>query len=229
MNAIIGHTGFIGNILKKNILGEYYNRSNIESMINKSYNIIYCAGVPSVKWVANKYPTEDMENIERLLKSLYYVKCNKFVLISTISIYDNESYGINRKNFEDNLIKKFGDKLLIVRLPAVYWEGLKKNLLFDMLNNTLVKEINACDEYQWYNVNNIKLDIENALSKKEQIVELYPEPISNAVLMSLFDKKFNFFDDCDFAYIQNIKPKNGYFKKSDEVIKELKEFINGYS
>lgn len=228
MNAVIGHTGFIGSILKKDISGDYFNRENINSLCNKSYNIVYCAGVSAIKWYANKHPEEDKKNIDDLFRNLINLKCKKFVLISTISIYDNEPYGINRKNFEDDLIKIFKDRLLIVRLPAVFGDGIKKNLLFDILNNSLISKINIKDKYQWYNVNNIKFDIDKFLDSDKQIVELYPEPITNKELISIFSKEIDIIDDEKNSYIQNRIPKEGYFYSSDKVINELKKFINGY-
>ena len=228
MNAVIGHTGFIGGILKKSVIGDYFNSKNIEDLKNKSYDTIYCAGVSAQKFYANRYPDEDKKKIDNLLQNIHGVKCKKFILISTISIYDDESYGINRKEFEKNLIDLFGDKLLIVRLPAVYGEGMKKNLLFDMLNNKLFSKINLHDKYQWYNVENIKTDINKIKDSSKRIVEFFPEPISNEILISLFDKHFEFISDMDSAYIQNIIPSDGYYYSSDIVIKKLKKFIDGY-
>ena len=123
----------------------------------------------------------------------------------------------------------FGDKLFIVRLPAVYGEGLKKNLLYDMLNNSLLKEINLGDTFQWYNVDNIKTDIDNFLEKNYQLIELYPEPITNKELIDLFDADFNVVNDKENVIKQNIVPKNGYIYSSDEVKKYLKIFIDGYN
>ena len=88
MNAIIGHNGFIGSILKKDIVAENFNSKNIKDIENKKYDFIYCAGISSLKWKANKFPEEDKKNIDTLLKSLKNVDCNRLVLISTISIYD---------------------------------------------------------------------------------------------------------------------------------------------
>ena len=34
MNAIIGHTGFVGGILKKSIDGDYFNRENIKNIFD---------------------------------------------------------------------------------------------------------------------------------------------------------------------------------------------------
>ena len=228
MNAIIGYTGFIGGILKKSILGDYFNSTNIKDIKNKTYNTVYCAGVSSIKWVANKYPIEDEININNLLEVLQHVNCNRFILISTIGVYDDNPYGINRKKLEDNLIKTYGNKLLIVRLPAVYGDGLKKNQLFDMLNDSLINKINICDKYQWYNVNNIKLDIDSNLNCEKNIVEFFTEPITNEQLISLFNKDFVVVDDIENAYIQNKIPKQGYLYSSNKVLKDLKKFIDGY-
>lgn len=228
MDCVIGHTGFVGGILKKSIIGDYFNRENIGNILNNFYDTIYCSGVISIKWWANKYPNEDAQNIKNLLEIIRNVNCNKFILISTISIYDDEPYGINRKKFEDDLTKIFGNKLIIVRLPAVYGNGLKKNLLFDMLNNSILSEININDKYQWYNVNNIKFDIDSCLETGENVFEFFPEPITNEQLISLFSKNFKIIDNDENSYIQNRIPKNGYLYSSDKVMKELKEFIDGY-
>jgi len=228
-DALIGYTGFVGNILKKDIIGDYYNSKNINDIKNKSYKNVYCAGVSAVKWFANKNPNVDMENIDILLKNIKTIKCEKLILVSTIGIYDNEPYGYNRKSLEEKLTDVFGDKLFIVRLPAVYGEGLKKNLLYDMLNNSLLKEINLGDTFQWYNVDNIKTDIDNFLEKNYQLIELYPEPITNKELIDLFDADFNVVNDKENVIKQNIVPKNGYIYSSDEVKKYLKIFIDGYN
>ena len=228
MNALIGHTGFIGGILKKNIVAEYFNRDNITEISKKKYNIVYCAGVPGTKWYANKFPEDDKKNINFLYNNLVNLECEKFVLISTISVYDNEPYGINRKVLENNLLDIFKNKILIIRLPAVFGEGLKKNILFDMLNGCLKSKINIKDKYQWYNVNNIKDDIDNFINSNQKIIELYPEPITNEELVSLFSIQFQVFNDSSTSYIQNKVPQNGYIQSAETVKKHLKKFIDGY-
>ena len=83
MDCVIGHTGFVGGILKKSIIGDYFNRENIGNILNNFYDTIYCSGVISIKWWANKYPNEDAQNIKNLLEIIRNVNCNKFILIST--------------------------------------------------------------------------------------------------------------------------------------------------
>ena len=179
LNSIIGYNGFIGNILARNqnhFLG--YNSSNIKHISEVEHNTIYCSGVQSRKWWANENPDEDWLGIELLINSLKNVNCEKFILISTIGIYENDSYGVNRKKLEDILLNMFGNKLKIYRLPAVFGNGLKKNLLFDMITNSLRNPINIRDQYQWYNVNNIMKDINENLHN-DNIIELFNEPIEN--------------------------------------------------
>jgi hypothetical protein len=229
MNALIGYSGFVGGVLKEKIKGELYNSSNIELIKKKNFDNVYCAGVSGTKWIANKNPKEDISKINILIDCVRHVKCNKFILISTISVYDNEHYGINRKNLEETLFEIFGDKLLIIRLPAIYGKGIKKNLLFDMLNNKIDLNINLLDTYQWYDITDLTKDIKKFLKNKYKIVELFPEPISNEILISLFNKNFKSYKENTTSYVQNIIPVDGYFYTKNKVIKKLKKFIDGYN
>lgn len=229
MDALIGYTGFIGNILKKDVIGEYYNSKNIKDIQFKNFNTVYCAGVSSTKWFANKNPDIDKSNINNLFDNIKTINCERIILISTIGVYDNEPYGRNRKELEIKLSKIFKEKLMIVRLPAVYGDGLKKNLLYDLLNDCLIKDVNLNDTYQWYNVNTLKYDIDNFLKKGISLIELFPGPITNKELLTLFDKSFDYIDDYENKIVQNIVPTNGFIYKSEKVIEELKKFIDGYN
>ena len=229
MDALIGHTGFIGNVLKKDVIGEYYNSKNIKDIQFKNFNDVYRAGVSSTKWLANKNPDLDKSNINDLFESIKTINCEKIILISTIGVYDNEPYGRNRKELEIKLSKIFKEKLMIVRLPAVYGDGLKKNLLYDLLNDCLINDVNLNDTYQWYNVNTLKYDIDNFLKKGISLIELFPEPITNKELLTLFDKSFDYIDDYENKIEQNIVPTNGFIYKSEKVKEELKKFIDGYN
>ncbi len=229
MDALIGYTGFVGNILKKDVIGDFYNSKNIKDIQFKNYNNVYCAGVSATKWFANKNPDLDKTNIDNLFENIKTINCKKIILISTIGVYDNEPYGKNRKELEIKLSKIFKEKLLIVRLPAVYGDGLKKNLLYDLLNNSLLKDVNINDMYQWYNVNTLKSDIDYFINEGDSLIELFPEPITNKELLSLFNQSFDIIDDHKDKVIQNIVPSNGYICKSEKVKIELKKFIDGYN
>ena len=157
-DALIGYTGFVGsNILNQREFGYCYNSENIEDIQNKTFDTIICAGVCSKKWWVNMNPRKDKMNITKLTNVLKSVKCNKFILISTIDVYDiknkvNEfvkpdllkvdAYGRNRYYLEE-FIRFHFENSLIVRLPALYGKGLSKNFIYDLLNpipQTITKE-----------------------------------------------------------------------------------------
>lgn len=148
MNALIGYTGFVGANLVNETYQDLYNSKNIDEIVGKEYNTVVCAGIRAEKFLANKYPREDLNAIQELIHRLKQIKCNKFILISTIDIYkeamgvdENTSidvkglhpYGSNRYYMEE-FVRNYYDDYLIVRLPALFGKGLKKNFIYDMIN-----------------------------------------------------------------------------------------------
>ena len=146
--ALIGYTGFVGgNLVRQMDFDDLYNSKNISQIENKSYDIIICAGVRAEKYLANKYPEQDLEQIQSLIDLLGTVRCSHFVLISTIDVYNNPSdvdedtkidettlhaYGKNRLYMEKWAAQKFA-KHTIIRLPALFGTGLKKNFIYDCM------------------------------------------------------------------------------------------------
>ncbi|MFQ5504898.1 MAG: pyridine nucleotide transhydrogenase, partial [Planctomycetota bacterium] len=86
--ALIGHTGFVGqNLQRQGSFDGLYNSGNIESIADRSYDLLVCAGAPGVKWKANQEPEVDLASIQRLIRSLERVAARKLVLISTVDVY----------------------------------------------------------------------------------------------------------------------------------------------
>ena len=86
--AIIGYTGFVGaNLVKQQSFDDFFNSSNIDQIAGKRYDQIICAGVSAVKWLANREPVKDRENIQSLITHLKQVKTDKLILISTVDVY----------------------------------------------------------------------------------------------------------------------------------------------
>ena len=147
--ALIGHTGFVGNNIAAHYrFDDYYNSSNIEDMKGKSYDLAVCAGIPSSMWMANHFPEKDLENINQLLSILKTIQAKSFVLISSIAVFSqlvsgcdetttafetNIAYGKHRRHAEEIIAPLFPEHL-IVRLPALFGDGLKKNFLYDLMN-----------------------------------------------------------------------------------------------
>ena len=94
-NCLIGHTGFVGSNLKNSALlsfDDLYNSSNISDISHKEYGLVVCAAPSATKWKINKDPITDLYNIVNLSNILKTVKVERFVLLSTIDIYDEPDY-----------------------------------------------------------------------------------------------------------------------------------------
>jgi hypothetical protein len=146
--ALIGYTGFVGSNINLSTYFDFqFNSKNIELILEKKYGLVISAGVRAEKFLANKYPENDLNGINELTNILKDLKTKKFVLISTIDVYDNpvdvdentiidkskcQPYGLNRIYLEEFVKENFLD-YLIVRLPALYGRGLKKNFIYDMM------------------------------------------------------------------------------------------------
>ncbi|MEY4513518.1 MAG: hypothetical protein RLZZ450_5640 [Pseudomonadota bacterium] len=146
---MIGATGFVGsNLLRQAHFDALYHSRNIAEIAGRHFDTVVCAGAPAAKWIANREPEADLENLQRLVASLATVRCHEFVLISTIDVYTaltgadesdpcdgaNHAYGRHRRWLEHQVQALF-DNALVVRLPALFGRGLKKNVLFDLLHD----------------------------------------------------------------------------------------------
>ena len=143
--ALIGFTGFVGSNLQMQYPFEhYYNSKNISQIEGKTFDLVICAGVSAVKWLANQEPIVDLENIQKLQQHLSTIKTQCFVLISTIDIYDQplqkdedslpdtsrqDFYGKHRYQLEQWVSENF-ENHHILRLPGLFGENLKKKPYF---------------------------------------------------------------------------------------------------
>lgn len=156
MNGLIGYTGFVGGNLDKTRYDMKYNSKNINEISGKEFNRVVCAGIRAEKYLANQDPEGDLERIKELITQIETIKCRQFVLISTIDIYKDpkgvdenskvdleglHAYGANRHYMEE-FVRQHFENYLIVRLPALFGKGLKKNFIFDMIHKipTMIME-----------------------------------------------------------------------------------------
>ncbi|KAB2715712.1 NAD-dependent epimerase/dehydratase family protein [Brucella intermedia] len=206
-SALIGYTGFVGsNLLRARSFDDLYNSSNIGNIVGKHYDLLVCAGVPAVKWKANKEPDRDREQIAALIDPLSKVTADRFILISTIDVYSNPSrphdeskdpfdpeaqpYGKHRLEVEKWATAHFSD-IMIVRLPALFGHGLKKNVIFDLLHDNQTDKIDPASSFQWYSLDRLWNDIETAGHAGLKLVNLFPEPVpTRAILDKLFPDAF---------------------------------------
>ena len=150
-------------------------------------------------------------------------------MISTIDVHNNkETYGKNRKKLEIFIKKNFSD-YLIIRLPAVFGQGIKKNILYDLLNNNQIFKINKEDKYQWFDLSLLYKEIQKLKKNNNynKIVELYSPPISNHQIIKYFPQfKINKKKSKSVNY--KVRPENGFYKDKKFILNRIKLFIKSY-
>jgi hypothetical protein len=191
--ALIGHTGFVGGtLLAAGGFTHGFNRSDFTDMRGAEFDEVVCAGIPAVKWLANKEPDQDRAAIGALLAVLETVRADRFVLISTIDVYPdpaqpldetavlaglpNHPYGRHRLEVEQFVASRFADHA-VVRLPALFGDGLKKNALFDLLHGNQVEKLNPAAQFQWYPTRRLPGDLVRLARAGLRLVNLVTEPV----------------------------------------------------
>jgi hypothetical protein len=250
MKLLIGNTGLVGQTIQKfEKFDEYFNSKNIELIknIKKDGDELFLTCLPATKWLVNKNLKQDIDNIYKIIELLSGPQYSKIILISTIDIYNDSplfvdetyspnvsklSYGNNRYIFE-LLIREFikADDLKIFRLPALFNNLIKKNVLYDLINDNNVNLINKNSTFQWYNLDNLFNDI-NKYSQEypnEVIFNLFTEPILTEDIINIFPKHINKVQNGP-KLMYNYQTKfGGYIDKKSNVLKEINKFIYEFS
>lgn len=243
-SAIIGYTGFIGSYLRTQIFEtcDLYNSKNIADIKDKHYDIVYITALPATKWLVNKNPIDDLNNILYLQDNLKQCTANTVVLISTIDIYSKdvmeqneddeeitkEPYGKHRYMMEQWTQTNFKNTY-IIRLPGIFGFGLKKNIIFDLLNDNNVNQINPFSIFQWYYLEDLWEDIQHLLKTKNRLCNLFSEPIRVFDIISKcfphIENSFPEYDAVDKLTVKyNYKSKYSMRSKKD-ILHKLKKFI----
>jgi sugar phosphate isomerase/epimerase len=251
---LVGYSGFVGsNLLQFYNFDYFYNSKNFYEASNLCVDELYFCGIPAVKWHANKYPDEDDKIIENIKSILKTIKTNRIILISTIDVYENvnanynedyecnyklnHKYGENRYKFE-LFIKYQFENYNIIRLPALFGKGLKKNIIYDLINNNELHNIPKNSEFQWYDLNWLKIDINIIIKNNIKICNLFTEPLETIEIINLFENNIQNINDNIYnnekKMIYNTKTKysslfnssiDGYVKNKEDVLINIKKFI----
>lgn len=212
MNALIGYTGFVGStLLKQSKFERTFRSTNIAEIEGQHFDTLICAGAPGQKWLANRHPEDDLRIIEKLMSHLSKVRCDNFILISTVDVFLNplavdesskvaetglNPYGLHRRQLELFVTTQFKNHL-IVRLPGLVGPGLRKNIIFDLLNDNDVSKIDSRSTFQFYPIVNLWFDIQTALQANLNVIHLTAEPISvSEVSKNGFGRPLNNTLDC---------------------------------
>ncbi|MEZ4357084.1 MAG: sugar nucleotide-binding protein [Eubacteriales bacterium] len=149
MEILVGHTGFVGsNLARKRTFSNIYNSKNIQDAFGTKPDLLVYSGVPAEMFLANNDPEADRVVTENAAANIRKINPKRLVLISTIAVLDNPvgtyedteidagkltAYGLNRLNLE-RLAADAVENCHIIRLPALFGKGIKKNFIYDMIN-----------------------------------------------------------------------------------------------
>ena len=148
-DCLVGHTGFVGGaLLRQTTFAARFNSGTISDIANREFGTVVCAAAPGSMLEANSAPERDRAQIDSLIRHLSSIEAERFVLISSIAVLadfaggedeatqafqDTLAYGRHRRLLEAFVEDRF-QQSLIVRLPALFGQGLRKNFIFDLMN-----------------------------------------------------------------------------------------------
>jgi len=246
-SALVGHTGFVGGtLLRQRPFDDLYNSRNVEALAGKTYDLVACAAAPGVKWKANQEPEQDLASIRRLTRAFESVKARQVVLISTVDVYphpiavDEETpidraagsaYGRHRLLLEDFLSARF--ETLVVRLPGLFGDGLKKNIVYDLLNGNRVDQIVPNAIYQFFDLATLWDRIAAALGFRLRLVNFATEPTSArdvareafGVALSAAERPDAPRYDLRTRHARLFGAANGYLEERASVLAAMRRFV----
>jgi nucleoside-diphosphate-sugar epimerase len=250
-SALVGHTGFVGaNIGNQIEIDEKFSSKDSHEMRGRHFSTVYFSAAPAEKWKANSYPEDDARTINNLIELLQSFAADHLVLISTIDVYDNpigvdenflpneerlHFYGLNRLKLEKSVLNVFQDST-ILRLPALFGPGLKKNAIFDLIHDHEIHKINPNGSFQFYNVDNLAADIDKAMSLNIPLINLCSQPIRiGQVAEDLFGTSLssNKTDNPASYEVRSLHASiwggSKYLYSADSVLEDLEKFIGQQS
>ena len=218
-DLLVGSTGFVGgNLLVSHRFAAACHSSDIAAQYGTHPDLCVYAGVPAAMFLANADPAADLAVMRAARENLQKIDPRAVVLVSTIAVYADSrgkdetdepdeaglsAYGRNRLQLERWVRQDFPGAL-IVRLPALYGKGLKKNFLYDPLaENGFYKQNGAVDaaalraffagndfnalsftdsrsRYQFYDLGRLWQDIAAARSAGLRLLHLCTPPVTAA-------------------------------------------------
>jgi nucleoside-diphosphate-sugar epimerase len=247
MDALIGHSGFVGGaMLRARSFDFCYRSSDIDTIRGRQFDTIYCCGAPAEKWRANRDPAEDRARLATLTDALADVQASRMVLISTIDVYPrpagvdehtaidvaaSQPYGLHRYELEEFCRARF--VTTVVRLPGLYGRGLKKNAIFDLLNDRGVEAIVGNARFQFYDVERVYEDVQRVVAAGIDVANITAEPVAMSdIATQVFGRALPTPDmdaapsyDVRSLYASLVGGQDGYWFDANTVMHGIRRFV----
>lgn len=198
-SALVGYTGFVGgNLAAQREFSELYNSSNVASIAGRHFDTVVFSAAKAEKWRINQDPEGDLRHIAELEAILRSFTTDRLVLMSTVDVYGDprgvdeqtpieldglHAYGANRYRLEQSA-REIHSSVSVLRLPGLFGPGLKKNVIYDLLNDNNVDRINPAGSFQYYNLAHLADDIDTVVGADLDLVNVSAEPVVTGDLAS---------------------------------------------
>jgi nucleoside-diphosphate-sugar epimerase len=195
--ALVGHSGFVGgNLAAARDFDGLYRSTNVDEIAGRHFDTVVFSAAKAEKWRINQDPESDLRHIEDLERTLASFTATRLILISTVDVYKSpvgvdestpidtdglHAYGAHRYRLEQS-VRELHPRVHVVRLPGLYAPGLKKNVIYDLLNDNDVDRINPDAVLQYYDVTRLAEDLETVVQNDLELVNLATEPLETRVL-----------------------------------------------
>lgn len=197
-DVLVGYTGLVGsNLAAQRDFDIQVNSRDSDRLRGGSFGHVVFSAARAEKWRANASPDVDAAHVDELIGLLGSFSSERITLISTIDVYElpygvDESsrietaglhaYGANRYRLE-RAVADLHRRALIVRLPALFGPGLKKNVVFDLLHENRVDLIHPDSEFQYYDLGRLGDDIDKLWSAGVDVANLVTEPVATRAVV----------------------------------------------
>lgn len=241
MDAIIGASGLVGSLLREIIPAHCYNSSNIGEIAGMRFDTIWVAAPSAVKWKANADPDTDMGSISYLLDLVGTADARRIVHFSTVDVYGGQQlasgpteddhpqsdcpYGSHRLFLEKSWE---ADVVQAIRLPGLFGKGLKKNIIFDLLEGRNYENISLASSYQWYDLGDLSNLISEINSEQHTIINVATEPVQTAdIVCKIFP---DVVERCTGTSTvkYDMRSRHGYRFSKDQVIERIRRYAESY-
>lgn len=240
----------IGSFLSTKIkFDKCFNSSNISEISNYDFNTVVCCGVRGVKWRAIQNPEEDLLEIKKLVHSLRSLHSKRLILFSTIEVIpkniyiseerifsdiedeSNNAYGKNRSFLEkevSQIMEENNIELILIRLPILFGEGITRNFIFDFINDEKII-LNENSRFSFCAMEDIVGVIlpllENSLSSKRKIINLFSESLSGLEVYNILSKYSGNVEINSISHLREYPLVEKSDLKREKIIEGLNLFI----
>ncbi|MCD2499725.1 MULTISPECIES: NAD-dependent epimerase/dehydratase family protein [Microbacterium] len=192
-SALLGATGFVGrNLRAARTFDDLYDSRNIGDIAGRTYDVVFSAATRADSHRINADGGADRAEIDTLIERVSRARIERLVLISTVCVFpagttpDEETmpdengltpYGRNRLHMERVLSERFDT--VVLRLPQLYGDHLRKGVVHDLLRNHRVAHIRPDDHLQHYDVRRLAADAATAMAAGITTLNIATAPIRN--------------------------------------------------